>query len=537
MRKSVAPVAAALAAALLIVIGPAQASDVHCGQVLTASVTLDGDLLACAGDGLIVGAHGITIDLNGHSLAGTGLGGGIRNEGFDDVTVRNGTVQGFLYGVQLNPGTVGNVVDALSLTANKTAGVQLDGAAQNHVRNSTLEFQANDGVVLAGGSNANVILGNTIGQSADRGIVVQASSSNDLRANTVSGSGDAGIVLLDSNSNVVLGNTVSLNQDTAVLVAGSHENRIELNKVTQNGDAGVVLTESNGSLILDNTISGSGDAGIFLELSNVGVIRGNDVRFNAGGIEVTSSNGNRIELNDASNTLGIGIELQDSLGNTITQNIASGNGTQGIHVEAEADLPGEGNLIDCNTTNDNLGDGIVVTTAVHTLRANVANLNDGWGIVAAVGNIDGGANEASGNSEPAQCFGVSCGPAPRECAVPPSPPPAPPPPVLPPPPAPQRVQPQPVLPQPAPPLASPPPPPPSPAPKAVSRCRVPNVKARTLRVARSAIVRAGCRLGTVRSRYSKARKGRVISQSPRAGRRVRLGFRVNVMLSKGGRPL
>jgi parallel beta-helix repeat protein len=547
VRKSVAPVAAALAAALLIVIGPAQAGDVHCGQVLAASLTLEGDLLACPGDGLIVGADGITIDLNGHSLVGTGAGAGIRNDGFDGVTVRNGTVEKFLYGVQLNPGTVGNLVDALALTTNKSAAVQLDGAAANQLRDSTLDFQANDGVVLAGGSNGNFILGNTVGHSADRGVVVQGSSGNVFEsnqvvssgdrgvalegssgnrfvANTVSENGDAGIgLMLGSNSNLVLGNTVSLNQDAAVLVTGSHDNRIELNTVMQNGDAGVVLTQADGSLILENTISGSGDSGIFLEFSNSSLVRANDVRFNTGGIEVTSSNGNRIELNNASDTLGIGIELQDALGNTVVNNIANGNGTQGIHVEAEAELEGAGNVIECNTTNENKGDGIVVTTAVHTIRANIADLNDGWGIVAGVGNIDAGANRASGNSEPVQCFGVSCGAAPRECEVSPPPPPAPPPPPLPP--------------RPAPPQASPPPPPPPPpaALNVARRCVVPNVKGRTLRVARSAIVRAGCRLGTVRSRYSRVRKGRVISQSPRAGRGVAVGLRVDVTLSRGAR--
>ena len=549
MGKGVAPVAAALAAALLIVIGPAHADDVHCGQVLEASTTLAGDLLACAGDGLIVGAHGITIDLNGHSLVGTGAGAGIRNDGFDGVTVRNGTVETFLYGVQLNPGTVGNVVGALALTTNKSAAVQLDGAAGNTIRGSTIESQANDGVVLVGGSG-NSILGNTIGHSADRGISVQGSSGNVFESNRVTSSGDRGVVfegssgnwfeantvsengdagiglLLGSDSNVVRGNTVSSNQDAAVLVTGSHDNRIELNTVTQNGDAGVVLTDANESLILRNTISGSGDSGIYLEFSSSSVVRANDVRFNTGGVEVTSSNGNRVELNNASNTLGIGIELQDALGNTVVHNVANGNETQGIHVEAQAELEGGGNVIGCNTTNENKGDGIVVTTAAHTIEANIANLNDGWGIVAGLGNIDGGTNSASGNSELAQCFGVSCGAVPPECEVSPPPPPAPEPPPepVPPPPAPLLVQPQ----------ASPPPSPP--APKVVRQCLIPNVKGRMLPGARRAIVRAGCRVGTVGSRYSKAGKGRVISQSPRAGRRVRLGFRVNVMLSKGVRP-
>ncbi len=538
-RQLVAAGLLATIVALLTVSGSAQAAHVQCGKVLVASTTLDNDLLACPGDGLVVGAHGITIDLNGRAIVGAGLGAGIRNDGFDGVTIRNGAVQGFDYGVQLNPGSIGNVVDGLVLTSNQLAGVQLDGAAQNQVRSSSIQLQANDGLVVAGGSSGNFIVGNTIGQTANRGIFVSGSSDNvfesnqvstssdlgllfegasgnRLEKNTVSGNGDAGIgLLLGSNSNVLLANTLTSNQDAALVVSASHDNRIERNSVTQNGDAGVQVAESNGTLILENTISGSGDSGILLELSNAGVIRGNDVRFNAGGIELTNSNRNRVELNNASNTLGIGIELQDSLGNTVVLNTASLNGAQGIHVEAVAALPGDANLIDCNTTNQNQSDGLVVRTPAHALRGNIANLNDGWGIVADLGNIDGGANQASGNSEVAQCFQVSCNPAPRDCAVPPPPPPAPPLPPPPPPPSPQ---------------ASPPP-----RTAQAPRCRIPNVKGRMLRGARRAIVRAGCRVGTVRSRYSKARKGRVISQAPRAGRRVRRGSRVSFTLSRGAR--
>ena len=68
------------------------------------------------------------------------------------------------------------------------------------------------------------------------------------------------------------------------------------------------------------------------------------------------------------------------------------------------------------------------------------------------------------------------------------------------------------------------------------RCQVPNVKRRTLRRARIALVRAGCRVGTIRRRYSRVRKGRVIAQSPgRPGTKAYRGFRVNVVVSKGAR--
>jgi hypothetical protein len=39
------------------------------------------DLVNCPGDGLVVGAPNITVNLNGHTLDGIGLGAGVRNDG------------------------------------------------------------------------------------------------------------------------------------------------------------------------------------------------------------------------------------------------------------------------------------------------------------------------------------------------------------------------------------------------------------------------------------------------------------------------
>jgi hypothetical protein len=68
------------------------------------------------------------------------------------------------------------------------------------------------------------------------------------------------------------------------------------------------------------------------------------------------------------------------------------------------------------------------------------------------------------------------------------------------------------------------------------RCRIPNVKRKSLRQARVALGRAGCRAGAIRKRYSKVRKGRVIAQSGRVGFGAYRGFRVNLVLSKGKKP-
>jgi parallel beta-helix repeat protein len=174
------------------------------------------------------------------------------------------------------------------------------------------------------------------------------------------------------------------------------------------GDAGFVVKDSDGNQLINNTAHDNSDSGIALDTANDNIVRGNDVRFNPGGLDLEDSSRNLIEANDASLTTGIGIELGPaSLENRVVLNKASGNGAHGIYVGEEAP-EGLGSLIEHNTASGNAGDGIHVAKGGHTISANVAHDNAGWGIYAAGGSIDGGANIGRGNGEPGQCFNVVC---------------------------------------------------------------------------------------------------------------------------------
>ena len=83
-------------AALVLAAGGAQqALALSCGDTLTSDTTLTANL-ACSGTALVVGADGITIDLNGYTISGDGTGLGIDNTGgYDNVTIKNGTITGF----------------------------------------------------------------------------------------------------------------------------------------------------------------------------------------------------------------------------------------------------------------------------------------------------------------------------------------------------------------------------------------------------------------------------------------------------------
>src|SRR5690242_13975220 len=52
--------------------GLAQASALHCGDVITVNTRLSSDLVNCPDNGLVIGADNITLDLNGHVIDGDG---------------------------------------------------------------------------------------------------------------------------------------------------------------------------------------------------------------------------------------------------------------------------------------------------------------------------------------------------------------------------------------------------------------------------------------------------------------------------------
>lgn len=80
-----------------------------CNTPITSNLTLTANLHCPYGDGLVIGADGITVDLGGFTVSGEGVIGtaGIRVYGFQDVGIMNGTVYGFDIGVvfETNPDT------------------------------------------------------------------------------------------------------------------------------------------------------------------------------------------------------------------------------------------------------------------------------------------------------------------------------------------------------------------------------------------------------------------------------------------------
>lgn len=64
-------------------------------------------------------------------------------------------------------------------------------------------------------------------------------------------------------------------------------------------------------------------------------------------------------------------------------------------------------------------------------------------------------------------------------------------------------------------------------------CIVPKLKGKTVKAAKNALTKAHCKAGKVTKKFSKVKKGRVISQKPGAGKHEPSGTKVNLVVSKG----
>jgi hypothetical protein len=82
---------------------PALASGLRCGDTVTSDITLHRDLTNCPGDGVVIGADGVPVDLIGHAIDGDGAGeddiGVANRDGHDRLAVVDGTVREFGIGV------------------------------------------------------------------------------------------------------------------------------------------------------------------------------------------------------------------------------------------------------------------------------------------------------------------------------------------------------------------------------------------------------------------------------------------------------
>ena len=236
-------------ACLTGLVAPATASDL-CGTTVLANLRLDQDL-TCPGNGLIVGADGIRINLNGHTITGPGSGVGINVAGRTGVVIVGGTVRNFLAGVQLVNSTA-IVVKENRVTGNQDA-VFLIGTSGSTIKENTAWQNSRVGIMLRPSgirnSTQNLVAENTLTDNTNGIILVETPTGNVLKENMISGSSNAGINVNGGVSgnvikeNAFIGNAAGIRLNlgaTGLLPTGNRfiENTIAMNTCGVMGPAG-----------------------------------------------------------------------------------------------------------------------------------------------------------------------------------------------------------------------------------------------------------------------------------------------------------
>jgi parallel beta-helix repeat protein len=293
MRRLLGLVVAAVVVAMTLfaalTVTPALGNHVQCGDTITQNTKLDSDLIDCPGDGIVIGADNITLDLNGHPIDGDESGSykqGIHNgAGEDAVTVKGpGVIQGFAYGVALTNAS-DNVVRGI-VASHNGFGIRLEGHTAIN----------------------NLIVQNFVSDN-EYGVYMT----------------DEYALNVEAGNNQVQGNSLSANLYGIVLSGEGNGNVISHNKLYQNGN-GILLSDSFGRTLVSK----------------------NDVSRNDTGIDSIELQNSRIEKNQVVDNRGIGIGIDefDDRNNVIEGNVASRNARDGIVVFRD-------NTVRRNTANEN----------------------------------------------------------------------------------------------------------------------------------------------------------------------------------------
>jgi parallel beta-helix repeat protein len=190
-----------------------------------------------------------------------------------------------------------------------------------------------------------------------------------------------------------------------VILEAMGNSLVKGNSMSLAGDSAIVLRNGSTNVrVIDNQASHSSDAGVAITDGLGNTVRGNVLASNSVGVELSGGSGNLVEFNAMQSNLGLGLEIVGSTSNTVFGNSLDGNLTGGIWVDTSS----VANTVAGNAAQGNGGDGLSINAIGTTVRDNLARTNQGWGIYAAAGVIDGGGNGAAGNAELAQCHLIIC---------------------------------------------------------------------------------------------------------------------------------
>jgi len=267
--------------------------------------TLDRDI-TFSGDGFIVKANDVTLDLNGHTITGSGNRFGVDLYVTSGVVVKNGTIRNFAYGIYLG-WSDDNTICGNTITNNIENGIGLSLSDYNMICGNKITNNR-DGIELTL-SDFNMISGNKITNNNWDGIIVSHwSEGNAIFGNSITNNGYDGVLILEAHGNTIFENNIT-NNNYGVYFHFSPEltwfrsNWLSGNNIANNDLYGVFLLHSPNNILTGNSITNNYEGIFFQEESFGNKFAGNKVTENIFGVVFYNSSDNKIYHNNLNNAI------------------------------------------------------------------------------------------------------------------------------------------------------------------------------------------------------------------------------------------
>ena len=275
---------------------------------------------------IIINADNVVLDCNGATINGTS-GIGIFNPGFDNVTIKNGTVQNYETGILLSESD-NSTVSNNTVSHSSNQGISIEGSQYCDVYDNRVSFSGDRGITFGGGGN-NTAYNNTVYNNGAFGAIEAIYSDNNEIYNNRVYYNEWGIATNHGSGNQIYENTIYGNELGVYLDWPSTNNRVFNNNISSNSAGIKTNHNSTDNMIAHNVLFSNAHAGIHIETDR-NTVTSNKANKNRIGIYLAYSHDNNLTNNNASLNSFEGISLANSKNNTIANNTLLSNSYYGI---------------------------------------------------------------------------------------------------------------------------------------------------------------------------------------------------------------
>lgn len=246
-------------ASIMSFFSTAQVMALACGDFISSDTTLTADLLNCPGNGLIITASYVTLDLNGHTIDGSGSGNGISiASGLYKVNiVGGGTVKDFYNGVVVNDGTKHKLSDIRIWDTQN--GLYALNMSKSMVEELDI-FGGINGIRLHGLSEDNELISNDVTAVTGEAIAISEGAYNHLKGNYLLDN-QTGLAIVAGVKNIVQRNHMIGNTNGILISPGfpsplgdALKNTIYENKIYNNHTGIWLNSYSSPRFVMENII-------------------------------------------------------------------------------------------------------------------------------------------------------------------------------------------------------------------------------------------------------------------------------------------